>query len=223
MENGRVDNKEKHRIFSKIASYLFIIGVSFFVIFFIFYFLLYDYDRYFYCYLTPGILRLIFGILTFASPILLLLAFLSEIVWLVIDGFKKGKIKIVILFLSFVSISAFILLSLSGTGRCSRSRTAGLMATASELRAAISMCCYNPTNILLTTPGGDICNPPVGVELPLADDFDQKGATISYSIQAQCSNTTPTLNIYFSGKLRIPECTNITLSESEALFNSGCY
>jgi len=224
MENGRVDKKGKHKIFSKVASCLFIIGVSLFAIFFIFYFLVYAYDRFFYCYLMPETLKTILGILTFASPVLLLLAFSSELIGLITGGFKKGKIKIIILLLSFIFISAFILLSLlPGAGRCSRSKKAGLTAAAHALRPAISMCCSNPTNILLTTPGADICNPSIGIKLSFTDDFDQKGATINYSVQNQCDNATPTLNIYFSGKLRIPECTNITLSEREVLFNSDCY
>jgi len=225
MENGKLNKKEKYKIFSKTASYLFIIGVLFFVAYFIFHFFVYSYDRVFYCYLMPDFLEIILVVITFASPVLLLLAFLSEFIGLIMGGFKKRKIKIIILFLSFVLISALILISLffAGAGRCSRSRTASLRATASSLRPMISMCCHKPEGVLLTTPGEDICNPSIGFNLPSAYDFDQRGAIIDYNIKAQCDNEIPALHIHFSGKLPFPECTDITISDTKVLFNPGCY
>lgn len=109
---------------------------------------------------------------------------------------KKGFTLIELLIVvAIIGIIAGIVVGVTNASRV-KAKTNATKASLSGLRSAIASCCER-NGTLLTTAGGDICNPAINLYLPTAQQLNSAGVT--YQILGNCNAAEPGYTVTLTG------------------------
>lgn len=92
-------------------------------------------------------------------------------------------------------LASIVLVNLSSARM--KASAAATKASMSSLQAAISLCCDDSNNNLLTVAGGDVCSTAVSAILPSSDNLKATG--VAYAVSSDCSSDDPQFSITIGG------------------------
>ena len=131
-------------------------------------------------------------------------------------GFTLIELLVVIAIIGI--LAAIVLVSLSSAR--TRAQTTATIATLTNIRPAISLCCAISTNNLQTGAGGDICSTAVGALLPTAAQLNSTGVT--YVVTNDCNVSPPTMTVTPAGHPNASCNAAFTVTENALTAPAGC-